>query len=267
MNFIELADGRRIAYRQAGSGPPLVLLHGWSMSSVVFTEVIESLAADYNVLVPDLRGHGASEPAEGYGFADFADDLRCWFEALELQGASLLGWSLGGQVALQAYPGLRQQIDRLILVGSTPCFCATKDWPHGLPGGQVRAMARDLGHNYAKTMSDFFALQFAGEAVERQRYRRIVEFAVRAGRLPDPQVALAALATLRCGDLRPQLEKIDCPVLVMHGGLDRIVPPGAGLFLAEHLPRAQYHLMPEVGHAPFLSQLEETVSRWRQFLA
>jgi pimeloyl-[acyl-carrier protein] methyl ester esterase len=197
-----LADGRKISWREAGSGPAVVLLHGWSMSSAVFAEVIEELSGDFHLLAPDLRGHGASDTGTGYGLADFAADLAEWIQVLDLREFALVGWSLGGQVALELCPALRERLRRLILVGTTPRFTAAADWTAGLPELQVRAMARDLKRNYLKTMGDFFALQFAGEELPHERYRRIADFAVRDGRLPEPEVALAALETLRLGDQR-----------------------------------------------------------------
>lgn len=258
MRFFSLDDGRRLAYREAGEGPPLVLLHGWSMSSVIFTEAVETLSGRFRVLAPDLRGHGSSDPGEGYGFADFAGDLAQWLKGLDLSGAALAGWSLGGQVALELYPTVRERLAKLVLIGSTPRFTAGEGWAHGLPAGQVRSMARNLQRDYRRTMEAFFALQFAGEAVARPRYRRIIEFAVRAGRLPDPEVARAALETLRIGDQRGLLAAVDCPALVVHGELDRITHPGAGRYLAEQLPQGALSLLAGTGHAPFLSRPQET---------
>jgi pimeloyl-[acyl-carrier protein] methyl ester esterase len=228
---------------------------------------MDELAANFRLLAPDLRGHGVSAPGMGYALSDFATDLAEWVQALDLREVALVGWSLGGQVALDLAPALGGRLRRLILVGTTPRFTAAADWPAGLPELQVRAMARDLKRNYLKTMGDFFALQFAGEAMSRERYRRIVDFAVRGGRLPEPEVALAALETLRREDQRSALGKIDVPVLVQHGELDRITLPSAADYLAAQLPAARLDLLPGIGHAPFLSRPQEVCRRWRDFLS
>jgi pimeloyl-[acyl-carrier protein] methyl ester esterase len=261
-----LKDGRFLAFREAGAGKPLVLVHGWSMSSAVFAEALDYFAGEFRVLAPDLRGHGGSDPGPGYGFSDFAEDLAQWMAALDLNQAALVGWSLGGQVLLDLFPRVRNRVTRVILVDSTPCFTAGPDWPPGLPAGQVRAMARDLKRNYLKAMQDFFALQFAGEGIPRERYRRIIQFAVRDSRLPDPEVALSTLETLRREDLRRKLPDLDCPALVIQGSLDRIIPPDAGSFLAGALPRGNLALISGTGHAPFMSRPEEVFGIWREFL-
>lgn len=267
IHTLTLPDGRIFSWREAGRGRPLILLHGWAMSSVVFSEALVAFSDTFRVLAPDLRGHGASAAGLGYGLDDFAADLAFWMEHLDLQQAALLGWSMGGQVALALSPRLPQRISQLLLINSTPRFCAAPDWEGGLPEVQVRALARDLRKNYLLAMNNFFALQFAGEELPRERHRQIVAFAVRAGRLPEPEVALAALETLRGADQREQLTAIAVPVLVMHGELDRIVPPAAGRYLAAQLPQARAVFLPDLGHAPFLSRPEAIFSLWRTFLA
>lgn len=263
---LTLPDARPLFWREAGRGRPLLLLHGWSMSSTVFAEVQADLARDFRVLAPDLRGHGSSAPGPGYALADFAADLSVWLDALDLDQAALLGWSLGGEVAQLLAAQQPERFWRLLLVASTPCFAATPDWVHGLPQSQIKVMGRDLRRNYELTMNSFFALQFADDELERERYRQIVGFAVRAGRLPAPDVALEALETLRCADLRPLLPQLTLPALVLHGARDRIIPVGAGRYLGTALPKARYVEWSQVGHAPFLSRAPETLQLWREFL-
>jgi pimeloyl-[acyl-carrier protein] methyl ester esterase len=269
VNSLVLADGRRLAYGESGSGPALVLLHGWAMSSVVFSELSAELSRDFRVLAPDLRGHGGSDPGSGYGCSALAADLSEWFTALNLRDAALLGWSLGGEVALTlaAAAPVRSRLRALALVATTPRFCAGDDWTAGLPVTQLRALARDLRRNYLKTMGDFFALQFAGETLPKERYQEILRFAVRAGRLPEPEIALAGLETLGQEDLRHLLPQLELPTLVVHGELDRIVLPEAGRFLAATLPQARLELWPQVGHAPFISDPVRFCSLLRNFLA
>lgn len=263
---LTLPDGRTLAWRAAGSGTPLVLLHGWAMSAAVFAEVQAELARDFCVLAPELRGHGDSTPGSGYTLEELAGDLVCWLEALDLRQVTLLGWSLGGEVAQLLAAELPERIERLLLVATTPRFTASGDWAHGLPETQVRAMARDLKRHYELTMNGFFALQFAADEVSRERYQQIIAFAVRSGRLPAPEVALAALETLRSSDLRPLLARITQPTLVLHGSHDRIIPVEAGRYLAAALPQAQYVEWSDCGHALFLSRPQACIALWREFL-
>jgi pimeloyl-[acyl-carrier protein] methyl ester esterase len=190
-----------------------------------------------------------------------------WLLALDLSAVALLGWSLGGEVAQLLALRQPQRIVKLLLMATTPRFAAAVDWEHGLPETQLKAMARDLKRNYLATMEGFFNLQFAAAEIDRERHRQIVAFAVRAGRLPSPEVALAALETLRCEDLRPQLAQIKQPTLVLHGAGDRIIPVGAGRYLGTGLPAAHYVEWAGIGHAPFLTRPQQTLQLWREFLA
>jgi pimeloyl-[acyl-carrier protein] methyl ester esterase len=265
---LRLSDGRILAWRDHGAGPgvPLVLLHGWTLSSAVFTEVLAELGPERPVLAPDLRGHGASDPGPGYGLNEFAADLAEWLRALHHPAIDLVGWSLGGQVALELALAGEVRVRRLVLVAATPRFAAEADWAHGLPDGQIRTMARNLDGDYEGTLSKFFLLQFAGEAMSRHRLRHLADFAVRAAPLTSKNVALAALETLRQTDLRPRLRAVSCPVLVHQGELDRITLPAAAPWLAAALPQGRLRLEPGVGHAPFLSQPREALRWWREFL-
>lgn len=266
VQFCQLPNGRKLAWRQWGQGKPLIMLHGWSMSSVVFSEVARLLAGDFCVLCPDLPGHGQSEALVGSSLICFAESIEQWSELLDIKSTVLLGWSLGGQLALQLAANKQLRISKLLLVATTPRFCQTDGWLHGLPVTQVRALDRNLGRAYEKTMGDFFNLQFAGETLPKERYRQILKFAVRCGQLPQPDIARETLRELSQADLRPLLVDIEQPTLIIHGELDQIIPVTAGDYLTQSLPKAQFFPLPKVGHAPFFSNPEECVSRCQEFL-
>ena len=112
MSICKLADSREIFYRESGTGPVLVLLHGWSMSSAVFLEVLPQLAKSHRVLAVDLPGHGASELDDiDYSLDTLAGNVEAWLQQLGLNRCALLGWSLGGQVALQMH--LRRRVGKI----------------------------------------------------------------------------------------------------------------------------------------------------------
>jgi pimeloyl-[acyl-carrier protein] methyl ester esterase len=261
MQVMTLRDGRRLAWRQTGSGPPLLLLHGWGMTSAVFAGLSEQLAPYFRLLAPDLRGHGGSAGGTGYALTDLAGDLAEWCEALDLQQAVLLGWSLGGQVALSLYPALQARLQRLILIATTPRFAAAEDWPHGLPDGRVRVMARNLKKAPRLTVEDFWFNQFAAGEQSMPPTGMITDAEQAIGPL------LLTLDTLRHSDLRTALAAVELPTLVLQGGADSITLPAAGHYLAEHLPQGQLVTWPDAGHAPFLTRSEECARLIRAFLA
>jgi pimeloyl-ACP methyl ester carboxylesterase len=115
---IEL-HGRRVVYRVAGSGPPVVLIHGMLNSSSHWQAVAASLAHDHTVVAPDLIGHGDSAAPRGdYSLGAHAASIRDLLAAIGIDRATMVGHSLGGGVAMQFYYQFPQRVERLVLISS-----------------------------------------------------------------------------------------------------------------------------------------------------
>lgn len=249
-------------YEQYGQGPELVLVHGWGSHGGVWTDIARALSADYRVTVPDLPGHGRSRdllPAP-YTPEVLADGVR-----RGLSGPAVwVGWSMGGLVALaaaQQYPGA---VTRLILVGATPKYVQSADWPHAMSPTVLDQFARNLEQDYVGTLERFLTLQMAaGE--NRDVLRRLREEMFRYGE-PPTKALQAGLDLLKEEDRREILPQIATPALVMHGGRDRLAPVGAAHYLAQQLPQARLEILPEAGHAPFLSHPELFLKKLKDFI-
>jgi len=256
MRHLLLPDGRNFAWRESGSGSPLILIHGWGSSSAIFNELMAQLPAQHT-LAPDLPGYGASTPAAKVDLPALADDFISWFNAQELETVTLLGWSLGGMLAQELASRFPQRITRLILVATTPRFVTAPDWQHGLTDTTVRALARDFRRAPVPTLESFWRLQFQGNET------------IPSPLLPEvePATALGGLELLRQLDLRRQLCEITMPTLVLHGSDDVIIPVGAGRYLAATLPQAKLLEINACGHAPFRSAVVPVSAAIRQFLS
>lgn len=100
-NFFETSDGTILYYEDYGEGEPILLVHGFCCSSQVFKRNIEGLSKNHRLVLMDLRGHGASSKTLcGVTSRRMAEDIKDLIEYLHLSDVTLLGWSMGGQVAL-----------------------------------------------------------------------------------------------------------------------------------------------------------------------
>lgn len=265
MPVIERDDGVHIHYEDKGAGHALVLLHGWAMSGRVWG-FQRDLAGSCRVITPDLRGHGASSSSERFGLEELAGDLAALADHLELQGAVVVGWSLGAQVALKCFSSIRDRVAGLILVGGTPRFSISADYDAGLSSREIRGLEARLKRDYSRTMGEFFRRMFAPGELSREQESRIAREIVMGSRLPELAVAQAGLAILDREDLRHILPGVDRPVLLVHGEEDTICPPAAAHCMKAHLTQSRLALLPKTGHAPFLSQPEEFNRTVREYL-
>jgi len=244
-----------------GSGPELVMLHGWGLHGGLFGPVIEPLAQHFRLHLVDLPGHGRSPMPEGdYSIDRVASQLASAVPA----GANWLGWSLGGRIALQAAAS-GATINKLILVGANPCFTQKPDWPHAMPEKELEQFAASLRDNYKATLQRFLALQSRGSERAREELRNLREELFAHGE-PDPQALAGGLEILRAADLRPALSSIEQPTLVLHGERDTLAPLAAAEFTAGQLPHGKLEVIEGAGHAPFISHPEAFTSAIRSFL-
>lgn len=257
--------GASLHYEDAGAGAPLVLIHGWSLSSRALLDAVAPAAAGRRVVALDLRGHGRSAPAP-FGLDELAGDVLALFERLGLEAATLLGWSLGAQVALGALPGLAGRVGALVLVSATPRFTACEGWPHALPARVLEARARHVERDAARAAARFFDGMFTEGELDASGLARCAALRELTP-LPGTAALLAGLDVLATADLRAGLAAVSVPTLLVHGARDPVCPPGAAAATAAAIPRARLAQIPGAGHAPFLSRPEAFAAVLAPFLA
>ncbi|WP_242347081.1 alpha/beta fold hydrolase [Anaeromyxobacter terrae] len=252
-SFLDRA-GLTLHCEDEGRGPALVAVHGWSLSGRWLLDALPpALLAGRRAIAPDLRGHGRSEGGAPFTLAELADDLVAAFDALVLERAVLLGWSLGAQLALAALPRLRGRVAGLALVSATPRFTEGEGWPHGLPARTLAALARHVERDPARAAARFHEGMFLPGELDAAALARAAALRTRTP-VPSPVALRAGLDVLGEADLRGALAGLDLPVVVIHGEGDPVCLPGAGRALAGALPGARLAVVPGAGHAPFLSR-------------
>ncbi len=180
-------------------------------------------------------------------------------------GAIVLGWSLGGMIALELARQRPTSLKGLVLIATTPRFVADAGWVHGIDPAVLETFTRGVRDDYHRTVQDFLALQVLGAADSRSTLR-VLRAAVRSRPAPDPRALEVGLDILRRADLRDALADIASAALVITGQRDRLTPPAAAEFLSAALPCAHLRHIAGAGHAPFLSHPEAVLRELAGFL-
>jgi pimeloyl-[acyl-carrier protein] methyl ester esterase len=228
--------------------PGLLCLHGWGLNAAVWEPLSARLPGGVRVIAPDLPGHGARAGEARFGGLDEAADRMA---ALLDAPATVVGWSLGGLLALTLagrHPG---KVARVVLVAATPRFVQAPDWPHALRPAVLDAFARDLALDYRATLTRFLALQVHGVPERAQTLRALKARCLQAP--PHAKALAEGLAILRDTDLRPVLSALEMPVHAALGSLDTLVPAGVAEDLRRLRPGMRAAVLAGAGHAPLLS--------------
>ena len=244
-----------------GHGPDLVLLHGWGMHGGIWDGVRDDLAQKFRLHVVDLPGYGASAHCAPYTLAALA---RVVAQALP-ERAHICGWSLGGQVAMRLALDFPERVDRLVLMGTTPCFRQRKDWVHGMDAATLQEFASSLERDYAGTLKRFLSLQ-ARSGDDARAVIAVLRKQLFTRGEPSLETLRSGLAILHDLDLRDAVSAITQATLLIHGARDTLSPWACSAWLAQHLPRATLCVVEGAAHAPFLSHRVEAMAAMERFL-
>jgi pimeloyl-ACP methyl ester carboxylesterase len=243
-------DGVRTRYFVGGEGPPLVVVHGLGGAAVNFTLLAPLLARRHRVLIPDLPGHGRTEPLER------ADDLNAYADHIaalaELEGmfpAPLIGYSMGGVIALRLAVSRPKGVTALALVAAAGIVSVSRRaeiWlavTGALRPAQIMTRFRGTFARRPKLRWLPFGLWGAVDppALAPEGVLGFLE-----GPSQHTDVGMAGRALLR-DDPRPDLDHVRCPVLLLWGSRDRLVPLVDGFEYARRL-RAPIRTLPAAGH-------------------
>jgi pimeloyl-ACP methyl ester carboxylesterase len=266
--------GYRRAYRMAGSGPAVLLLHGIGDSSESWVPVMADLARDHTVVAPDLLGHGGSDkPRADYSVAAYANGMRDLLTVLGIESATVVGHSLGGGVAAQLAYQYPERCERLVLVASggagrdvTPIlrlaaaplaevFLAPARWPGARPIVRAALTALALANNDL--------------ARDRGHVDRVV------ASLGDSEAQVAFTRTLRSVvDWRGQVVTLldrcylteAVPTLIVWGDRDGVIPVAHAHRAHEAMPGSRLEVFPGAGHFPHHADHDRFVDVLREFV-
>ena len=262
--------GHDVIYRTAGSGPPLVLIHGMVNSSRHWEQVAVRLADDYTVIAPDLIGHGDSATPRGdYSLGAHAAVIRDLLAGIGVERSTVVGHSLGGGVAMQFFWQFPQHVERLALVSS------------GGLGPEVSPLLRSAALPGASGLLWLAAhprlvagLDALGERMpKRGVYVRAIARALRPLSVAGAREAF--LHTLRSViDVRGQrvsaLDRLylldGFPTLFVWGGRDNTIPVKHGLAAHALVPDSRFEILPRAAHFPHLEDPDGLARVLRDFM-
>lgn len=234
------------------SKPTLALLHGWGMNPRVFDALSAPLEHHCTLVPLALPGHGGAASLPTNTLTTWATHIA---EQLPPETV-LLGWSLGGQVAMRIALDHPATIKRLVLISTTPKFVADEGWRAGIAREDLQTFGADMQDDTLATLLRFLSLQTRGAAAQKALLQNLRALFF-SELLPEPQALAAGLEMLLHTDLRSEVAQLKQPTTVIHGSLDKLTPPGAGTWLAKNLSYARAVLIDGAAHAPFLSHTQQ----------
>jgi pimeloyl-ACP methyl ester carboxylesterase len=250
--------GHRVAYRSAGSGPAIVLVHGITSTSATWERVMPYLATRFTVIAPDLIGHGESaKPRGDYSLGAYASGVRDLMVTLGQESATFVGHSLGGGVVMQLAYQFPERCERLVLVDS------------GGLGREVSILLRAATLPLAEVVLPLLAharLLGAGRAAGGMFGRvglhlgtDMAELARGHASLADPEARAAFIHTLRT-IVDPGGQRVNAtdrlylaeniPFMLVWGERDPIIPVRHGLAAHDLVPSSRLEIFEDAGHFP-----------------
>jgi pimeloyl-ACP methyl ester carboxylesterase len=255
-----MLHGKRVAFRRSGAGPTLVLIHGITNSGQSWEPAMRLLARDFDVIAPDLPGHGESDRQRGdHSLGGHACVMRDLLHVLEVERATVVGHSLGGGVAMQFAYQFPDMVERLVLVGS------------GGLGREVSPLIRSAALPFAEQVLPLLTARPLIEAgtvvaglVGRLGFKPgadLAEVSRGVASLGDTERRAAFVRTVR-SVISPLGQRVtatdrlylaaDLPTLIVWGDRDPIIPVEHGRAAHALLPSSQLEIFEGAGHFPQL---------------
>lgn len=262
-----LPDGVDLAYVQMGDphGTPVVLIHGYTGSALDWAPLLPYLPRHWRLILPDLRGHGASSKPECcYDLDDFAYDIKLLLDRLQVTQADVVGYSLGSMVAQRFAETWPQRTRRVVLLSSTgqqqPCKppAGLHEFDCGMP--EIRALKATPRANSPFMITWWSSPTPVDEQfIERERHN--------AAQMPLRVWRAVLDQSLTDPDLAAMLPRLTAPTLLIWGSRDPIMSPADRASLEAALPHAEVKIFPGLGHNQFWEQPRAVATVIDRFLA
>lgn len=229
MPYLQARDGTMLYAKDWGEGPPVVLIHGWPLDSDMWEyQSVPLASAGLRVIAYDRRGFGRSgQPWTGYDYDTLADDLAAVMDALDVQGATLVGFSMGaGEVARYLSRHGAGRVARAALVsGVTPFLLKTADNPEGVDQSALDPIIQGLEADRPHFLAGFLKAFYGAGLLNFTVTDEILQWSRMMAMRSSPQATLACARAWMATDFRADMAAFTVPMLLIHGTGDGAVPP------------------------------------------
>lgn len=245
--------GLRLAWREAGAGLPVLLLHAFPLPGAMWDDQIAALAGSYRLIVPDLSGFGASQgvPPDGVcRMSDLAADAVALLDQLEIGRAVIVGLSMGGYAALALAEGAPERLRALVLA----------DTRAGADSDEARQRRIETARKVLEEGTGFLAEtlppKLLGPATREKRPEVVTRVERMIREAPPAGVAAAQRGMAQRPDRTRVLPGLDVPVLILVGEDDELTPPAEARAMEREIRGAELVTIPEAGHLANLERPE-----------
>jgi non-heme chloroperoxidase len=251
-----------VYYEDFGQGQPVILIHGWPLSSKSWEPQVSALLdAGYRVITYDRRGFGKSGASlDGYDYNTLTADLEELISNLDLQNVVLVGFSMGGgEVVRYLTNNGCDNVAKVALISSIiPLVKKKEDNPDGVPEGDLNEILENVKKDRVTFLESFHKNFYNYGLLSQSVSQAQLDY--------DWSIASKAspIATLKCAeswantDFRPELQNVTVPTLIVHGDDDNVVPIAtAGDQAAKGIPNSEYHIIEGAPHGLNVTHAEE----------
>ncbi|WP_446743707.1 alpha/beta fold hydrolase [Silvibacterium acidisoli] len=228
MPYLLTEDDVEIYYRDWGAGSPIVLIHGWPLTGDSWESQAEFLAENgHRVIAYDRRGFGRSDqPWTGYDYDTLAADLHALMEELDLQDATLVGFSMGGgEVVRYLSTYGESRVAKAVLISAvTPYLLKTEDNPSGVDQKVFAEIERQIRAGRQDFLKDFAAKFYGRTTLKHPVSETVLQWFQSMAWTGSLRATLGAAKAWSTTDFRADMEQIRLPVLVIHGTGDATIP-------------------------------------------
>jgi pimeloyl-ACP methyl ester carboxylesterase len=256
--FTKVEKNVKLHVTNLGEGKPVVLIHGWPLSNAMYEYQYQELVEKgFQVIGITMRGFGKSDKPYGkYTYDVFADDIKAVLDELDIENATLGGFSMGGAIATHYV--VRHQaahVAKLALFGAaSPKWTSSMDYPYGFSKEEVNGMIEQSKTNRAALYQSFGSIF---TATETSLPTGLDTWLGGINWEASPYAATQCLIALRDEDLRSEISQIKIPVAIFHGVQDKIVPLAIGEQALQLLENAYLVRFENSGHGLFVEEREK----------